>query len=90
MPDKYRLENAKIDDASECLKGLMRELTWLEKNGWSIVQTSNNDIIGQGCGLYDLQENNSVDVHIHMMKNVTHASPFVIFEDVTTKKELKS
>lgn len=82
-----KLENTKIEDASESLKGFMRELIWLEQNGWTIVQTGHNDIIGQGCGIYPSSK--SVDVHIHMMqkKDVT-ATKFYLFEDKTTMKEL--
>ena len=86
MSKTTSLEETKIEDASYGLKTLIKEIVWLEQNGWSIVQTSDNDIVGQGVGIYN--NKGSVDIHIHLMKNVTHESPCVLFEDKTTMKIL--
>lgn len=52
MEEKYKLEHAKIEDASYGLQSLMRRLVWLEKNGFVISETCENDIIGHGCRIY--------------------------------------
>lgn len=80
-----KLEDVKIEDASYGLQSLMKRLAWLEKNGWSVVQTSENDIVGQGCGNY--KDEGSVDVHIHLMKK-NDPNKLYLFEDKTTMKVL--
>lgn len=49
---KTRLVDIKNEDASYCLQSLMRQLAYLEKNGFSVSTISENDIIGHGCELY--------------------------------------